>query len=74
MSDDEWGERFSRKVAAALGDPGRPYRRPGSGLLLNDEWWGLYDRFAALQAEANRHGYRAMIGGGAGWTRQRVLL
>jgi len=61
-------------VAAALGDPGRPYRRPGSGLLLTDEWWDLHDRFAALKAKAARHGYHAEIGGGAGWTRQRVLL
>ena len=74
MSDDEWGERFGRKVAAAFADPERPYRRPGSDLLLNDDWWGLYDRFAALEGAAARHGRQAMIGGGAGWQRRRVLL
>jgi hypothetical protein len=85
MTETDWIERLAGKIETALGDPDRPYRRPGSALLLTDKQWECYDALAAAR-ERQRARYGGLPGqlsgysrlgpafGGVGLTRGRMLL
>ncbi len=72
-----WLAQLGRQAETALGDPDRPYRRPGSPHLMTAAQWDTYDRYQALrERQVARFGdeFAARMGGGLGWTRGRVLL
>ena len=82
---EDAADRLVRAVSAAFdaqASPDRPYRRPGSHLLLTDEWWALHDKLTAARERqrarygdlpAQFSGYGPAFGG-VGLPRGRMLL